>query len=303
MGNKLVSYCIFCFNQEEYIEDAIIGALSQNYHPLEIIISDDCSIDKTYEIAEALLNKYSGSHKIVLNRNSTNLGLGGHVSKILYNLSKGDYIITCAGDDISKPNHVLEAVKAIEKDTVGNMIDFSGEIIDQNGKFVRKISLDYNTKFNTLQNYLNLSKIELFAPGRIVSKKMLSYFEPITRKCPTEDTVLVLRSLLVGGFTRMNKNLVSHRKHINNLSSKDGLSKLSNLSIILQYIKDVLCLYETDIIDEKTTNYILKRINLEYRLRSLSFDKRKYLIQNYSRPLIKRILKLKYKLTLTDKNI
>ena len=129
---------------------------------------------------------------------------------------------------------------------------------------------------------------------------MLSYFEPITRKCPTEDTVLVLRSLLVGGFTRMNKNLVSHRKHINNLSSKDGLSKLSNLSIILQYIKDVLCLYETDIIDEKTTNYILKRINLEYRLRSLSFDKRKYLIQNYSRPLIKRILKLKYKLTLTS---
>jgi len=296
MGNKLVSYCLFTYNQEEYIEDAIIGALAQNYHPLEIIISDDCSIDKTYEIAEALLKKYNGSHKIVLNRNSTNLGLGNHVSKIFYNLSKGDYIITCAGDDISKSNHVLEAVKAIEKDTVGNMIDFSGEIIDENGKFVRKISLDYQIKFNKLNDYLNLDKIELFAPGRIVSKKMLNHFEPITKKCPTEDTVLVLRSLLLGGFTRMNKNLVSYRKHMNNLSSKDSLSKLSNLSIIAQYIKDVLYLFDTDIIDEKTTSLILKRINLEYKLRSLSYDKRKYLIQSYTRPLIKRILKLKYKL-------
>ncbi|AUC22217.1 hypothetical protein BTO15_08975, partial [Polaribacter sejongensis] len=280
MKNKLVSYCLFTYNQEEYIEHAIAGALSQTYTPLEIIISDDCSKDSTYKIIEETVQGYKGPHTIVLNRNSKNLGLGDHVSKILYDTAKGDYLLTCAGDDISKPNHVLEAVKVIENDAIGNMVDFSGEIIDENGVFVKKIELPYQEKFNTLEDYLNLKKIELFAPGRIVSKKMLNHFEPLTKKCPTEDTVLVLRSLLLGGFTRVNKDLVSYRKHMNNISSKGGLSKLSNLAIIAQYIKDVLFLFETNMLDEETASILLKRINLEYKIRFLSFGKRKYKLQN-----------------------
>lgn len=302
MRNKLVSYCLFTYNQEEYIEHAIAGALSQTYSPLEIIISDDCSKDSTFKVIEETLKNYKGPHTIVLNKNSRNLGLGDHVSKIFYDLAKGDYLLICAGDDISKPNHVREAVDAIENDPIGNMVDFSGEIIDENGVFVREIELPYQEKFNTLEDYLNLKRIELFAPGRIVSKKMLNHFETLTKKCPTEDTVLVLRSLLLGGFTRMNKNLVSYRKHMNNISSKDGLSKLSNFAIIAQYIKDVLFLFETDILDEETANILLKRINLEYKIRFLTFTKRKYKIQNLTRPLLKRVYKNKFKLITNYKN-
>ena len=50
MEKKLVSYCLFAFNQEKYINEAIKGALNQTYSPLEIIISDDCSTDLTFQI-------------------------------------------------------------------------------------------------------------------------------------------------------------------------------------------------------------------------------------------------------------
>ena len=52
----LVSFCILTYNQEKFIEDAIKGALSQEYDNLEIIISDDGSTDRTYDIAKNLTN-------------------------------------------------------------------------------------------------------------------------------------------------------------------------------------------------------------------------------------------------------
>lgn len=296
--NKLVSFCLFTYNQEKYIKDAVMGALSQTYSPLEIIISDDGSKDNTYSIIEEVVKDYSGPHKIILNRNKKNIGLGKHFSNIFYEKAKGDYLITCAGDDVSKENHVAEAVKSVEEHPEAQMIDFSGEIIDENGKFVRRIELDFDKKKNTLQQYLNLKKIELFAPGRIVKKELLDYFEPFSSKCPTEDTVLVLRSLLLGGFVRVNKSLVFYRKHSSNVSGIDGLAKLSNLSIIAQYIKDVLYLFDTEVIDEDLTDVLLKRIRLEQKIRELSFSIRKNKIQNFTRPLLKRLIKLKFMMNL-----
>lgn len=49
-SKPLITLAILTYNQAKYIAEAIDGALSQCYHPLEIIISDDCSQDVTYQI-------------------------------------------------------------------------------------------------------------------------------------------------------------------------------------------------------------------------------------------------------------
>ncbi|HUF60663.1 MAG TPA: glycosyltransferase, partial [Verrucomicrobiales bacterium] len=46
----LVSFLLLAYNQEQYIHEAVEGAFSQTYSPLEIILSDDCSTDRTFEI-------------------------------------------------------------------------------------------------------------------------------------------------------------------------------------------------------------------------------------------------------------
>ena len=43
--HPLVSYCVKCFNQEQYIGKALEAAFAQTYEPLEILIGDDCSTD------------------------------------------------------------------------------------------------------------------------------------------------------------------------------------------------------------------------------------------------------------------
>ena len=48
----LVTFALFAYNQEEFIREAVEGAFAQTYEPLEIILSDDCSSDRTYEIIQ-----------------------------------------------------------------------------------------------------------------------------------------------------------------------------------------------------------------------------------------------------------
>jgi glycosyltransferase involved in cell wall biosynthesis len=58
MINEMVSACIICYNQEQYIAQTIEGALKLKLsYQYEIIISDDCSSDKTIEIAREYAKK------------------------------------------------------------------------------------------------------------------------------------------------------------------------------------------------------------------------------------------------------
>ena len=70
------SFLMITYNQEQYIADALNSALAQDYPNLEIIVSDDCSSDQTFAIATDIASNYRGPHKITLNRNEPNLGIG-----------------------------------------------------------------------------------------------------------------------------------------------------------------------------------------------------------------------------------
>ena len=54
----LVSFCVKCYNQERYIGEALEGAFAQTYRPLEIVISDDASTDRSWEIITEAVAKY-----------------------------------------------------------------------------------------------------------------------------------------------------------------------------------------------------------------------------------------------------
>src|SRR6056297_3729012 len=91
----LVTFAVIAYNQERYIREAIEGAFAQTYHPLEIILSDDCSSDRTYQIMKEMAAAYDGPHKVVLNRNEPNLGVVPHIDRVM-NLVRGDFIVVNA---------------------------------------------------------------------------------------------------------------------------------------------------------------------------------------------------------------
>ncbi|MDP6474553.1 MAG: glycosyltransferase [Alphaproteobacteria bacterium] len=97
-----VSFLLPAYNQEAFVRDAVRSVLAQDYEPLEIILSDDCSSDRTFEIIENEASAYKGPHSVVLNRNEMNLGIE-HINK-LQQLASGTILVTGHGDDLSMPS-------------------------------------------------------------------------------------------------------------------------------------------------------------------------------------------------------
>lgn len=108
-SGALVTFVVVAYNQEKFIREAVQGAFSQTYEPLEIVLSDDCSTDQTFEIMQEMASNYSGPHSIRLVRNPKNLGVFAHAIARGKQAS-GEIVIGAAGDDISEPQRAAKVV-------------------------------------------------------------------------------------------------------------------------------------------------------------------------------------------------
>lgn len=267
----LVSYCLFTYNQEAYVRESLEAALAQSYSPLEIVVSDDCSTDGTLAVIREVVASYIGEHRIILNVNEKNMGIGGHVSKVLLELSSGDFVVTVGGDDVSFPSHVEVANQRLQNAPEGvGVVDFSCVTIDKKSiecptiKTIGDASSVAASQVYHLSDYLSMrTRIATFAPGRIISRKLLDLFGPISNDCPTEDTVLALRGMLAGGVLRTTDVVIKYRKHDTGVSSGGNLRKLSLKGIFDQYEADILTAYDLGLIDDVSSLRLLRRIRLD----------------------------------------
>lgn len=227
MQNPLVTFALLTYNQEQYIQEAIEGALAQTYSPLEIIISDDCSSDNTFNIAKNLVANYCGRNKIILNKNDKNLGIGGHVNKI-FKMSSGEIIVLAAGDDISVPERV-EKIMKYKKD-FGKYSLFHSAFTNIDGQSKH---LEIKSKNNeggirlrgnrTLKGKKDIFHCVRFEKGTIygctaaVSIDLINEFSLINENIVQEDDILSFRALLSDGVFFIDEELVKYRVHDNNM--------------------------------------------------------------------------------------
>lgn len=130
-GAPLVTLAIIAFNQETLVGAAIAGALAQDYPNLEIVLSDDCSPDGTFDAMRAAAAGYTGPHRIVLNRSAQNRGLLRHIYEAVA-VSQGRFIVFGAGDDVSLP-HRVSALVAAWQSTGASALSSDWDIIDDRG--------------------------------------------------------------------------------------------------------------------------------------------------------------------------
>lgn len=100
MYAPLISICIPAYNGQKFFETCLDSAIGQTYRNIEIIIVDDCSTDKTYEIAKTYAAK---DNRIKLFRNEKNTGLVPNWNRCL-ELAKGEWIKFLFQDDYLSPD-------------------------------------------------------------------------------------------------------------------------------------------------------------------------------------------------------
>lgn len=206
-NRPLVTMHIACYNQEWCIRETLEGAFSQTYSPLDIVVSDDCSTDRTWQIVQEMVERYrreDGRHNVILNRNPENSyratyqvkeRIRGHV----HSLWRGELIVQADGDDISLPNRVEETVRAW----------------DENGRRADMIICDC-TKISVAGDklgYKSCHSIPYLGATMTYTRRCEEFFGSIgkTGNSVLGDIVRKRRAEMLGGVIYLEKPLVKYR--------------------------------------------------------------------------------------------
>jgi hypothetical protein len=204
---------LLAYRQERFVGEALDGVLGQTYAPLEIVLSDDCSPDGTYEIMRRRAAAYAGPARIVLNRNPTNLGIARHAMR-LHELGTGTLFVVSASDDRSYPDRVEAIVRAYGA-SGGRARGFCSLVrtIDENG---RGLGYDGNSlqrePVYDLMYYAAGRRCHLGASGAW-HREVFDRFGPLSSDVWYEDTVVGLRACLLGGMAYVPEPLLDYRVH------------------------------------------------------------------------------------------
>jgi glycosyltransferase involved in cell wall biosynthesis len=207
----LVTFVLYAYNQEACISKAVASAFSQTYSPLEIILSDDCSSDRTFELMQTAAAEYKGPHTVVLNRNERNFGIGDHVNAVA-RLISGSFVVMAGGDDVSVPDRSHRLVRRwldLGRPTVVMYSDFSPVNID-----ALPVELLDESIYRGPHSLEDMARGQLRVLGatEAVTRDVFNSFPPFRSAVVHEDRVLPFRALLLGGHIELvDEKLVRYR--------------------------------------------------------------------------------------------
>lgn len=220
-GNRrlpLASVVLLVFNQEEYVEEALKSVLSQDYRPIEIVVSDDCSSDASWSVIQETIRSSCPPGHVIVRRNSRNLGLAENLNAAVRECS-GEFIFLAAGDDVSKPNRVSACMSVwIEAEETVHGVCCRFEEIDRHSR----ITGVQGGQFFVPDLSKPVADWRCGATGACAaySRRVFDDFGSLDTAVQSEDWVLSFRSWLLGGGVFLEEPLVLHRTHEDSISQR-----------------------------------------------------------------------------------
>jgi glycosyltransferase involved in cell wall biosynthesis len=130
----LVSVLIPAYNRPHYLELALISALEQTYPNIEIIICDDSTDNRVYEMLVSYLGKYP---QIKYFKNEKNLFLENWHR--CFDLASGEYVNYLMDDDVFHKEKIEKMMRYyLQNEDIALVTSFR-QTIDLNGNFIPQI--------------------------------------------------------------------------------------------------------------------------------------------------------------------
>ncbi|MBP1641184.1 MAG: putative biosynthesis related glycosyltransferase [Bacteroidetes bacterium] len=165
MGNDLVSILIPVYNRKHIVGETIESAINQTYEHIEIIISDNCSTDGTWEV---LLKYAEIDNRIKLFRNDENIGPVRNWKKCL-DQATGKYVKILWSDDWMNHDFIEKALLLFDDETAFVLSGYSitDGIKSKNSTFKKEYKTDYYLKHICTHNRLQFP----VSPGAAIFRK------------------------------------------------------------------------------------------------------------------------------------
>lgn len=193
-----VTFILLAYRQEPFVRAAVAGALAQDYPNLEILISDDCSPDATFDVIEEVVRGYEGPHTVTATQMPHNVGLAEHLRTVV-GRATGELLVLAAGDDISLPQRTSRLVETWLSAGGGpavlysdcRMINLTGEMVVERSPVMRRVPPTFAEACR--------GNLDVHGATSAVTASLFTDFPAIAPDVIHEDRVLPFRALLLGG--------------------------------------------------------------------------------------------------------
>jgi glycosyltransferase involved in cell wall biosynthesis len=222
-GGPPATFLLLAYRQERFIREAVAGAFAQAGPPLEIVLSDDCSPDRTFEIMSEMADSYRGPHRVVLNRNPANLGLGGHVNRAM-ELVRGEFVVMAAGDDVSLEGRTEALCREWARTGGGACSIYSDAVrIDPEGRETGMlIGARAPSHARSPEEAVSRGGTGVAGCTHAFTRSCFDVFGPMGSGVVAEDMAIPFRSLLLGDVRYLDEPLVRYRTHGGSISGDTG---------------------------------------------------------------------------------
>lgn len=133
LSRPLVTIGICTYNRaDSYLREALQSAVDQTYPNLEIIVSDNCSVDHTEELVRGFQDP-----RIRYIRHDENIGLTNNFNSCA-RAARGAYFLLLCDDDLIDPDFVEACMDAAEDRTDFGLIRTGMRRIDGEGRVIKE---------------------------------------------------------------------------------------------------------------------------------------------------------------------
>ncbi len=250
-SNSTFSVVILCYNHEKFIKECIESILNQDTDEyFDIVIADDASTDRSVEVIESIIENHPWRSRITFIKNETNLGIADNCwNAIQY--AKGEYLIGCGGDDVSRPDRVRELIALQRKYPEARAFQSAYTSMQEGGEHKALPDGEGDTfyPYKPKQRFGSIPMIS--GCSAMWHKETICSFGSFSM-AGAEDSVFYYRTYLKRhGFAISSKRLVYYRIHSSNLcnfnsnSLHDQLNKIAyaDIKTQAQFLKDLILVY------------------------------------------------------------
>jgi glycosyltransferase involved in cell wall biosynthesis len=212
--NPSVSVIIPAYNAEKYLEEAVASALRQSVSPVEILIVDDGSKDRTLEIARHLAVQHA--RITVLTRPN---GGSGPARNTGIAQASGEYLLFLDADDRLHENAIRDHLNAFADRPEAAMVFGANDVIDAQGvlRNAKTTPVEDVTLEDVAMRVTPCPSQCLYRRAPVL--KINGYDEAFRF---SQDVDLNLRLMRVGGIYSHGIKVMDYRRHPTQSTSKSA---------------------------------------------------------------------------------
>ena len=189
-----VSVIMPSFNHEKFINEAIRSVLRQTILDLELIVVDDCSVDRSGEIIRKWAGRDSRVRTIF---HETNVGIAKTVNDGC-DAACGKYVCFIASDDMYETHAFEKALRVLEADAKSCAVILDAGWVDEGGRWIVRFS-EYYAATKGAQVPLALKRGQ--------EKNNVAFFNELACKEGSVGVGLIRRSTLESHKVRFDEGL------------------------------------------------------------------------------------------------